>query len=69
MKNIIAKIKAKKATEFDLQDLIKFFAENIESMTVADELICKEYIRKGASQLGLHPKDVQDVYNSYRKAV
>jgi len=69
MKLIIQKIKNKTASEFDVQDLIKFFAENIESMNVADELVCKEYIRKGANQLGIHPKDVQDVFNSFRKKV
>lgn len=67
MNEIIKKIKSKTATEFDLQELVKFFAENLESLTLGEEVMCKEYIRKGADNLKIHPKDIQDVFNSYRR--
>jgi hypothetical protein len=69
MKNIINKIKKNKATQFDIQDLVEFFAKNLESLNVGEELMAKEYIRKGAEQTGIDPKDIQDVFNSFRKGV
>jgi len=64
MKAIIKKIKNGKASEFDLQNLVKFFAQN--ELTLGEEVMIKEYIRKAATQLNIDMRDVQAVYNSYR---
>lgn len=66
MKEIIERIKNKEASEFDLQELVKFLAENLEKITLGEEMIAKEYIRKGALQLKVDMKDIQDAYQSFR---
>jgi hypothetical protein len=67
MKDIIVRIKNNTANDFDIQELVRSFAENAETVTLGEEIMFKEYIRKGANQLGIDLKDIQDVYNSYRK--
>ena len=67
MKKIISKIKNNTATEFDLQELVKFFAENAGKLSLGEEVICKSYIKKCAHNLNVSGKDLADVYNSYRK--
>ena len=67
MKKIIKKIKENTATQFDLQELVKHFATKKESLTLGEEVMFKEYIRKGAKQLSIEVEDLQAVYNSYRK--
>lgn len=52
---------------FKLQDALQFLAENIEDMPLGAEIAFKEYIRKGATYLNIDIKDLQGVYNSYRK--
>ena len=56
-------------TDFILQDYVKYFAENIESMGLGAEMAFKEYIRKGAEQQGININDLQAVYNSYRNKI
>ena len=65
MKKIINKIKNNKANGFDLQELIRFFAQN--TLTLGEEVMIKEYIRKGAKQLNIDARDLQGVYNSYKR--
>lgn len=64
---IITKILAKTANDFDLQELVKIFAENKTKVTLGEEVMFKEYIRRGAKQLNIDMRDVQAVYNSYSK--
>ena len=59
-------IESKRLTDFDLQDYVKYFAENIESIPLGAEVAYKQYIRKGAQLLKIDIKDLQAVYNSYR---
>jgi len=66
MKSIIAKIKKEKVSQFDIQELIKFFAENLENLTLSEEIMFKDYIRRGCELTDIHPKDAQDVFNSFR---
>jgi hypothetical protein len=67
LSKLIRKVKNEKATHFDLQELVKFYAENKLTITIGEVIMLKEYIRKGAANLGVSMKDVQDVYNSFSK--
>jgi hypothetical protein len=67
MKHIITKIKKQKVSQFDVQELIKFFAENFESLTLSEEIMLKDYIRRGCELADIHPRDAQDVFNFFRK--
>lgn len=64
---IIKKILDKKANEFDVEELVKIFAENKMRVTLGEEVMFKEYIRRGAEQLGIDLRDIQAVYNSYSR--
>jgi hypothetical protein len=66
VKEIREAIKTKNLNEFQFQEYIKFFAENFNKLNLGEEIAFKEYARKGAEFLNIHPKDVQDVFNSYR---
>jgi hypothetical protein len=67
IKELREKIESKTLTAFELQEAVKFFAENIDTMTLGAEVAFKEYIRKGAYLLDIHIEDLQAVYNSFRK--
>lgn len=67
VKNLRESIKNNSLDQFKLQEYVKFFAHNIEKMTLAEELGFKEYLRKGAQHTGVDMQDLQAVYNSYRK--
>ena len=56
-----------KFNDFDLQDIVKFYAENAEILTLGEEVMVKGYIREGAKLLNIDMKDIQQVYNSYRR--
>ena len=67
VKELREAIKNKTLTEFQLQDAVKYFAENIEKMPLGAEMGFKEYLRRGADLLSISTRDLQDVYNSFRK--
>jgi len=73
MKITIKKIRElrqkKKLNDFDFQELVKFFAQNIENLTLCEEFAFKDEIRKSASFLKIDLHDVQAVYNFYRKNI
>lgn len=67
VKSLRESIENKTLTEFKLQEYVKFFAENIDKMSLGAELAYKEYLRKAAEYLDIPLVDLQDVYNSFRR--
>lgn len=67
VKALREEIQTNRLNDFRLQQYVKFFALNIETMPLGAEIAFKEYIRKGAEKLGIDIEDLQAVYNSYRK--
>lgn len=65
VKELREKINSKGFTVFDLQEAVKFLAENIEKMTLDEELGFNEYIRRGAFILNIDLLYVKQTYQSY----
>jgi hypothetical protein len=59
------KIELETLTDFDFQEVLKFYAEHIELLTVGEEMMIKECIRKCYTFLDISPRDVNDVFKSY----
>lgn len=66
VKEIREAINNKTLTQFQLQEAVKFFAENKDGMGLGAEIAFKEYIRKGAKFCEVEIEDLQQVYNSYK---
>lgn len=67
IQKLITKIKNKKCNEFDIQELIRFYVQfEFDGLTLSEEVMIKDYIRRGASILNIPDSDLNAVYRSFR---
>jgi hypothetical protein len=67
VKQIREAIENKTLDDSQLRETIKFFAENIEKMTLGEEVAFKDYIKKGSEYLKIDISDIQNIYDSFKK--